>query len=288
MEHDLNLDAVERWFVHRGVPQAIFHYNASEDVLTRMVPYLVATFLLGSLAGFGDRFQGWKQFLVALGAFAILTAVALGVNRLRGRRLLALPDDIGIIEIGAFLLGAPLIALIFGQNAGRLWWQLLLLNIALLAGGYLLTTYGIVPMFRWGLREVVVQLRGIVVLLARSLPLLLLFATFLFLNAEMWQVAHDLTPSLYAMTIGLVLLPALLFIVLRSPTEVAHLHRFADGAKHFHLWVLGRPAGQLELFGWGNIVWAQLLPPIADEIRDANHREVVAELAAAHGGELPS
>ena len=74
----------------------------------------------------------------------------------------------------------------------------------------------------------------------------------------------------------------------RDDVGRAHLHRFADGAKHFHLWVLGRPAGQLELFGWGNIVWAQLLPPIADEIRDANHREVVAEFAAAHGGELPS
>ena len=227
-EEELNLDAVERWFVHRGVPQAIFHYNASEDVLTRMVPFLVLTFLLGGLAGFGDRFSGWKQFLVALGAFAILTAVALGVNRLRGRRLLALPDDIGIIEIGAFLLGAPLIALIFAQNAGRLWWQLLLFNAFLLAAGYVLTTYGIVPMFRWGLREVIVQLRGIVVLLARSLPLLLLFATFLFLNAEMWQVAHDLTPAFYALTIALVLTPALLFIVLRSPTEVANLHRFSS------------------------------------------------------------
>lgn len=227
MQSDFDPDAVERWFVQRGVPQAIFHYNATEDVLTRMVPYLVLTFLLGSLAGFGDRFTGWAQFAVALGAFAILTAIALGVNRVRGRRLLALPDDIGIVEIAAFLLGAPLVAALFGENGG-LWWQLLTLNVALLAGGYLLTAYGVVPMFRWGVREVGVQLRGIVVLLARSLPLLLLFATFLFLNAEMWQVAHDLTAPYFVLVIAMVLVPALLFVALRSPAEIRSLHRFGS------------------------------------------------------------
>lgn len=226
MEADFDPDDVERWFVQRGVPQAIFHYNASEDVLTRMVPFLVMTFLLGSLAGFGDRFTGWSQFGVAVGAFAILTAVALGINRLRGRRLLALPDDIGFIEIGAYLFGAPAIAILFGDDGSRQWWQLLILNLALLAVGYLLATYGAVPMFRWGVREVGVQLRGLSRLLARSLPLLLLFATFLFLNAEMWQVAHDLTLPFFLLVIGLVLVPALLFIALRAPTEIANLHRF--------------------------------------------------------------
>lgn len=228
VEADFDPDAVERWFVHRGVPQAIFHYNASEDVLTRMVPFLVFAFLLGGLAGFGDRFSGWSQFGVALVALAILTAVALGVNRLRGRRLLALPDDVGVIEIGAFLLGAPLIAVLFGDDRGTLAIQLLIVNVFVLGVGYLVTTYGAVPMFRWGVREILVQVRGIATLLARSLPLLLLFATFLFLNAEMWQVAHDLTPPFYALVILLVLAPALLFVILRSPSEIANLHSFGS------------------------------------------------------------
>lgn len=231
METDVDLDAVERWFVHRGVPQAIFHYNASEDVLTRMVPYLVLVFLMGALAGFGDRFTGWSQFGVAAGALAILAALALVVNRIRGRRPFALPNDISVIEIAAFLLGAPLIAVIFGDDRGSLWWRLLLVNLVLLVLGYLVTTYGAVPMFRWGVREVGVQLRGIVVLLARGLPLLLLFATFLFLNAEMWQVAHDLTPPLFVLVIVLVLVPAVLFVALRSPGEIANLHSFTSWAE---------------------------------------------------------
>lgn len=226
VETEVDLDAVERWFVHRGVPQAIFHYNASEDVLTRMVPYLVLVFLMGALAGFGDRFTGWSQFGVAAGAVAILAALAVAVNRVRGRRPFALPNDISIVEIAAFLFGAPIIALLFGDDRGTLWWQLLLVNLALLVLGYVVTIYGAVPMFRWGVREVGVQLRGIVVLLARGLPLLLLFATFLFLNAEMWQVAHDLTPPLFALVIVLVLVPAVLFVALRSPGEIANLHKF--------------------------------------------------------------
>jgi len=223
----LDTDAVERWFVHRGVPQAIFHYNASEDVLTRMVPYLAAVFLLGALAGFGDRFTGWSQFGVAIAAFGILTALAVAVNRWRGRRSFALPDDIGWIEIGLFLVGAPFIAVIFdGQRGWSVLW-IFAVNIFMLAIGYIATNYGVVPMLRWGVREVGVQVRGLVTVLSRLLPLLLLFATFLFLNAEMWQVAHGFSPALFAIVIAMVLLPAVIFLALRSPDEIANLHSFA-------------------------------------------------------------
>ncbi len=222
------MEQIERWLVHRGVPQAIFHYNASEDVFTRMVPYLVSIFLLGSLAAFGDRFTGWAQFGVALAAFAVLGVLAVGVNRLQGRRPFELPHTIGVIEILLFLAGAPIVALLFGGAGGTGWWQLLTLNIVLFIVGYVVTTYGLVPMMRWGFREVGVQLRGVAALLAKLLPLLLLFATFLFLNAEVWQVAHGLTAPFFALTVAMMLVPALAFLVLRSPSEVAGLHAFAS------------------------------------------------------------
>lgn len=225
-EDGFDSDEVERWFVHRGVPQAIFHYNAAEDVLTRMVPYLAAIFLLGALAGFGDQFKGWAQFGVAVAAVAILTALAVGVNRLRGRRPFELPDDVRGLEVALFLFGAPLIAVLFGNDRTLLPIELFGVNIAMLVLGYVVTTYGLVPMFEWGLREVAVQLRGLIVLLARSLPLLLLFATFLFLNAEMWQVAHDLTPALFAVVIAMVLVPAFAFLALRLPGEIETMHQF--------------------------------------------------------------
>ena len=224
---EVDADAVERWFVHRGVPQAIFHYNAAEDVLTRMVPYLTAVFLLGALAGFGDKFTGWSQFGVAIAAFAILTVLAVTINRLRGRKNFELPDDVGWIEIGLFLVGAPLVALIFGDLPWQPLW-LFLLNLVLLGVGYVITTYGAVPMLRWGVREVGVQVRGVINVLSRMLPLLLLFATFLFLNAEMWQVAHGLTDELFVIVMAMVLLPAAIFLAMRSPDEIANLHSFVS------------------------------------------------------------
>ena len=222
---EIDADAVERWFVQRGVPQAIFHYNAAEDVLTRMVPYLTAVFLLGALAGFGDKFTGWAQFGVAVTAFVLLTALAVAINRLRGRSNFELPDNVGWIEIGLFLTGAPLVATLFGDLPWQPVW-LLLLNLVMSGIGYVITTYGAVPMLRWGVREVGVQVRGVLNVLSRLLPLLLLFATFLFLNAEMWQVAHGLTDEFFVIVIAMVLLPAAIFLALRSPDEIANLHSF--------------------------------------------------------------
>ncbi|MFB0927697.1 MAG: hypothetical protein QMB08_06440 [Acidimicrobiales bacterium] len=227
---EFDADAVERWFVQRGVPQAIFHYNAAEDVLTRMVPYLTAVFLLGALAGFGDKFTGRGQFGVALAAFGILMALAVASNRLRGRRNFELPDNLGRIEIALFLLGAPFVAVLFGDLPWQPVW-LLLLNLVMLGLGYVATTYGAVPMLRWGVREVGVQVRGVLNVLSRLLPLLLLFATFLFLNAEVWQVAHGLTWQFYIIVIAMVLVPAVLFLALRSPDEITNLHSFSSWAE---------------------------------------------------------
>lgn len=224
---DIDFDAVERWFVRRGVPQAIFHYNATEDVLTRMVPFLTVVFLMGALAGFGDRFKGWSQFAVAVAALSLLTALAVASNRFRGRRNFELPDDVGYLEIALFLLGAPLVAVIFGDSRWQPLW-LFVGNLVVLALGYVVTTYGAVPMLRWGVREVGVQVRGIINVLSRLLPLLLLFATFLFLNAEMWQVAHGLNLGLFLTVIAMILVPAAVFLALRSPDEIENLHAFAS------------------------------------------------------------
>jgi len=65
-----------------------------------------------------------------------------------------------------------------------------------------------------------------------------------------------------------------------------HVHRYGDGSAHFHVWFQGRPARQLELYGWGNVLWSQVLPPLpADEIA-ANHAHVISCVSNALGGSL--
>lgn len=39
----------ERWFVRRGVPHFIEHYDASEHIWTRSLPLLVVTYVLRGL-----------------------------------------------------------------------------------------------------------------------------------------------------------------------------------------------------------------------------------------------
>lgn len=62
-----------------------------------------------------------------------------------------------------------------------------------------------------------------------------------------------------------------------------HIHRWGDGSSHFHVWFQGRPARQLELYGWGNVLWSQVLAPLPSEVIDANHQAVIEHFSNALG-----
>jgi hypothetical protein len=62
-----------------------------------------------------------------------------------------------------------------------------------------------------------------------------------------------------------------------------HVHHWADGSAHFHLWFMARPARQLETFGWGAELWSQVLPPGDEAISDQNLETVAAALRSRPG-----
>jgi hypothetical protein len=70
---------------------------------------------------------------------------------------------------------------------------------------------------------------------------------------------------------------------IRSLPEVGrvHINRWSDGSSHFHTWFQGRPARQLELYGWGNVLWSQLLDPLPQATIDEHHRIVIERFAAS-------
>ncbi len=220
--------AVERWFVRRGLPHAIDDYRASTDVFTRAAPFLSLVFVIELFASFGDRFSGWAQAGVFVLGAAIMLGAAVGINRVRGRRPFQLPDDIGPLELTAFVLVPPILPALFGEDRATTVVAIVVLNLGILVLAYLFTSYGIVPMARWGAEQMLRQISGLSHLLARSLPFLLLFATFIFLNAEMWQVAHDFRPAFYAIVIGAVFAIALSFLLVRLPQELDGIAVFDD------------------------------------------------------------
>jgi hypothetical protein len=68
--------------------------------------------------------------------------------------------------------------------------------------------------------------------------------------------------------------------------EVGRVHtvRWGDGGAHFHQWFLPRPLGALQMRGQALMFWIEVLPPVADDVRDRAHREVAAALRAERAG----
>ena len=54
-------------------------------------------------------------------------------------------------------------------------------------------------------------------MLARALPLLLLFSAFLFINAEAWQVAGTLTGPVYVAVLAVFFVLGATFVLTRIP-----------------------------------------------------------------------
>ncbi len=132
------------------------------------------------------------------------------------------------------LLGAALAATAVGIVAGLLATDA---SVGLLAGlatlGLLVLGYGwtrlrMGVMARWALRRTLGSLGLMFPLLTRALPLLLLFMTFLFINAEVWQVASDMDRGVLWIAVLLFVTVATGFLLVRLPEEVRAVEHDVD------------------------------------------------------------
>lgn len=212
----------ERRFRRAGLPLFIDDYSAREDVWTRVTPVLALVFL-GQLLGAIDRDWSTAENLAALaGGLAFVAAVWVLTNRLRGRLPLARPEGVGQVELSLFVLVPALLPLIFGGQvtsalvtAGS--------NLLLLTVLYAVVGYGVLAIVSFAARRVGVQLASAATLLARAVPLLLLFAFVLFVNTEAWQVFADMDDLRLLAVSGLFAGVGTLFLAVRLPREVKAL-----------------------------------------------------------------
>jgi uncharacterized membrane protein len=96
---------------------------------------------------------------------------------------------------------------------------------ALTAVGIVLATYAVVTLrawliVGWALRRTFRSLGLLLPLVTRALPLLLLFITFLFINAEVWQVSAALDGGVLWVTVLLFAGVAVGFLLTRLPEEL--------------------------------------------------------------------
>lgn len=137
-------------------------------------------------------------------------AVARGLRRGRVSALIA-----SVVAIAAAVgvgVGVPL-----GLAAG--------LGAAMSVAGALLAAYAIVALrawliVRWAAGRTLGSLGLLFPLITRALPLLLLFVTFLFINAEVWQVAARLDGGVLWVTVLLFGGVAIGFLLVRLPEEL--------------------------------------------------------------------
>jgi hypothetical protein len=217
--------SVDSWFVGRGLPHFIPGYSASRDVLTRAAPLLAVVFLLECVAAFETGWSWWLNLLAAAGGIAIALAVWVGLNRLRGRPPWSRPSRVGAVEIAAFVLVPGLVRMLLHDSNPL---TTLGANALLVLTVYGFTSYGVIPIGRWATVRMAAQVSEVAGLVARALPLLLIFVIFFFLTGEVWQLVGGLYGWSYWMTLGLFVVLGLAFMLLRVPAELAQLERFSS------------------------------------------------------------
>lgn len=124
------------------------------------------------------------------------------------------------------LLGAGLLGALLGGALG--WWQAdsdLGAVTGLTIAGAVLVLYALTALRAgaiavWAGRRTLSSLGLLFSLVTRALPLLLLFVTFLFINAEVWEVAARLDGSVMWLTVALFLFITVGFLLVRLPEEL--------------------------------------------------------------------
>lgn len=139
-----------------------------------------------------DRVDGWLSSKRITAVLLLIAALAVGAGIAVGR----VTDGVS----SGVLAGAAVFLLLLAVFAGRL-----------LRMG---------TMVIWAVRRTFGSLGLLLPLLTRALPLLLLAVTFLFINAEVWQVAALMSRPVLWLAAGSFALVAAAFLLVRLPEEV--------------------------------------------------------------------
>ena len=216
----------ERRFRRAGLPLFIADRSAASDVFNRAVPLLGLVFLGEMLGTLNLEWSPLANVAALLGGLATLLVVIAMTNKARGRPAVAIPQDVGKVELALFVIVPALLPLAFnGQWRSAI--VTAIANLAILALVYGVIGFGLTSILRWTLGRLVGQLRASLELFARAIPLLMIFSVVLFLTAEVWQVFASVALAALAILTGLFVLLGTSFLVARLPREVRGIERDA-------------------------------------------------------------
>jgi hypothetical protein len=141
------------------------------------------------------------------------------------RRTVPLLVGVGIAAVGlAVLLGMVFEDLSLGTAA------LTFVGIAA-ALAYAVTALRARPIVVWALQRTLGSLRQLLPTMTRALPLLIVFMTFLFINAEVWHVSSRLDGGVLWLVVLLFLAMSVGFFLVRMPEEIDRADDELDDAR---------------------------------------------------------
>jgi hypothetical protein len=215
----------EWWFLRRGVPHLIEDYNAGENIWTRARPFLILVVLLQTLVAFNDRFEGIAQGAMSLLAAALLLAALALFNRMYRRRMFEVPREVNLPELSFFVLTPAAIALVVSGDPLWTAFLIVVLNVIVLGVTYFVVGFGILPMTKWAISMLLKHVLVLVRLTARTLPVLLVVTVFMFINAEIWQIASLIEPPGFVIVISAIMIAGLSFIWITSVQFLARIRQ---------------------------------------------------------------
>ena len=196
------LAGIERWFVDRGLPHFVERHDTAAEIWARALPLLVAAYLLLGLNALDLGSGAWPEpGRGRVRASSALSSTWVVANRCAAGGWFERPHDIGPAELAVFIV-VPAMPSLARRPVGRRR-QTVVMAVGILALLWAVTSYGVPRCCGWAWQRTTAQLALLAQRRRRALPLLLLFTTFLFINAEVWQVAGTLTGVVYVAMLGI-------------------------------------------------------------------------------------
>lgn len=226
---DGDLAAVEQWFVARGLPHFVERRLTPWQIWSRAIPLLALYYVAASLSALDLARWSWlRNLLVGVVSLIAVIIVWMIANVARGHRWNSMPRHAGPAELAALIVVPILPAALLGQWSDVA--ETLLLSVVVLAGVWFAASYGAVQLLRWAFVVTRSQFGDFGNMLLRALPLLLMFTTFLFINAEVWQVAGRLVGLPYWLVLTTFFALGAAFLLTRTPPIVRRLNEFGSAA----------------------------------------------------------
>ncbi|MFM9036340.1 MAG: hypothetical protein ACKOJ9_01455 [Actinomycetota bacterium] len=238
---------IERWFISRGVPHFIVDYSARTDIWTRAIPLLIIAYLAGGLNSL--NLADWSTSRNVVAGAVTVAVLVLGwsvTNLVLGRPFWSIPREVGRPELAAFVIGPTVPSAIFGQWGDAI--QALIEGVVILGVIYVLAAFAVGQLIIWAVRSSVRQFAILGRLLVRALPQLLLFTVFLFINAEVWQVAGTLGGLPYVIGIAIFFVLGAVFVLSGVQKTIDGLDDF-DSTDEVIALIEGTPAEGLDVPG---------------------------------------